>query len=246
VVSEPVQIALMLGELVAGGLLGAVVGVWWTERRADRQAEADAVVERDRARAETKRALSETAQRTDAAVARALRAHVSLRARLVGVADSAADHVQALERLHDVGVLPQGLRANADWRAPAELSRDLPRPGPEECWQALDRSFDGVLAALDDPEATFAEHALAYAAVGVAAHGIADALSEASSLELAAACSFCAKDRRKVSRLIAGPGVYVCDQCVALCVRIMEEEVGEGWREEAERWLDGGGREGAE
>ena len=41
------------------------------------------------------------------------------------------------------------------------------------------------------------------------------------------ACSFCGKTQQQVVKLIAGPGVYICDQCVDLSVRIIEEEVGE-------------------
>ena len=37
-------------------------------------------------------------------------------------------------------------------------------------------------------------------------------------------CSFCGKSKAMVKKLIAGPGVYICDQCVDLCVEIMEEE----------------------
>ena len=40
-------------------------------------------------------------------------------------------------------------------------------------------------------------------------------------------CSFCGKAQHQVIKLIAGPGVYICDQCVDLCVRILDEEVGE-------------------
>lgn len=40
------------------------------------------------------------------------------------------------------------------------------------------------------------------------------------------ACSFCGKTQHQVVKLIAGPGVYICDQCVDLSVRIIEEEVG--------------------
>jgi len=36
-------------------------------------------------------------------------------------------------------------------------------------------------------------------------------------------CSFCGKRRDQVRRLIAGPGVYVCDECVALCNKIIED-----------------------
>ena len=38
-------------------------------------------------------------------------------------------------------------------------------------------------------------------------------------------CSFCGKSQDQVQRLIAGPGgVYICDECVALCSEIIEEE----------------------
>ena len=35
-------------------------------------------------------------------------------------------------------------------------------------------------------------------------------------------CSFCRKDDRTVEKLIAGPGVYICDACVSLCNRILD------------------------
>jgi len=37
-------------------------------------------------------------------------------------------------------------------------------------------------------------------------------------------CSFCGKPEPLVERLITGPGVYICDECVALCVQILEDE----------------------
>ncbi len=40
-------------------------------------------------------------------------------------------------------------------------------------------------------------------------------------------CSFCGKTQHQARKLIAGPGVYICDQCVDLCNDIIEEEVGE-------------------
>jgi hypothetical protein len=36
-------------------------------------------------------------------------------------------------------------------------------------------------------------------------------------------CSFCRKDKGSVTKLIAGPGVYICDQCVDLCNHILAE-----------------------
>ncbi len=37
-------------------------------------------------------------------------------------------------------------------------------------------------------------------------------------------CSFCGKTQNEVRRLIAGPGVYICDECVDLCVSVLEDE----------------------
>lgn len=36
-------------------------------------------------------------------------------------------------------------------------------------------------------------------------------------------CSFCRKTEDQVSKLVAGPRVYICDECVAVAVRIMQE-----------------------
>ena len=188
--------------------------------------------------------LVEAYLRTQAAVGRSLNAHMSLQARLVAVSDSAIEHAEALERLDKAGIAPRPVRANADWQPPPELSRDLPRPGAPEAWQALDRSFDALLAALDEPDASCVEHARAYTQVGRAARQVADGLASATALELAAGCSFCAKRRQDVRRLIAGPGIYICDECVALCVELMEEEAGPDWREEADRRLRGEDGEG--
>ncbi|MBO2521042.1 MAG: ATP-dependent Clp protease ATP-binding subunit ClpX [Firmicutes bacterium] len=40
-------------------------------------------------------------------------------------------------------------------------------------------------------------------------------------------CSFCGKVQEQVKKLIAGPGVYICDECVELCNEIIEEELNE-------------------
>ena len=45
-------------------------------------------------------------------------------------------------------------------------------------------------------------------------------------------CTFCAKSQQRVKKLIAGPGVYICDECVDLCNVIIDEEF-------AEKGLDG-------
>ena len=39
-------------------------------------------------------------------------------------------------------------------------------------------------------------------------------------------CSFCGKTQEQVRKLVAGPGVYICDECIDLCAEIVEEELG--------------------
>ncbi len=58
-------------------------------------------------------------------------------------------------------------------------------------------------------------------------------------------CSFCGKSRDKVKKLVAGPGVYICDQCIALCNQVIAEEPpppaptqpsGSGWIRRISGW----------
>lgn len=39
-------------------------------------------------------------------------------------------------------------------------------------------------------------------------------------------CSFCGKTQDQVRKIVAGPGVYICDECIELCTEIVEEELG--------------------
>ena len=43
--------------------------------------------------------------------------------------------------------------------------------------------------------------------------------------ELVAKCSFCGKSESAVKRLIAGPGVFICDECVSLCTEILDDSI---------------------
>ena len=44
-----------------------------------------------------------------------------------------------------------------------------------------------------------------------------------STEDVVASCSFCAKPHHKVSKVVAGPGVYICNECVDLCVTIIAD-----------------------
>jgi ClpX C4-type zinc finger protein len=48
------------------------------------------------------------------------------------------------------------------------------------------------------------------------------------------ACSFCLKPTKDVSSMVAGPGVFICDQCVSLCAEIIAAKPAEG--SEVARW----------
>lgn len=47
-------------------------------------------------------------------------------------------------------------------------------------------------------------------------------MSTAAERSVIAACSFCLKPNTEVRRLVAGPGVYICDGCVALCAQLID------------------------
>jgi len=38
-------------------------------------------------------------------------------------------------------------------------------------------------------------------------------------------CSFCGKSQREVKFLVAGPAVYICDECIGLCVEIITDKI---------------------
>ena len=96
-------------------------------------------------------------------------------------------------------------------------------------------AFPRTAGTLDDPEASFPSTPQPTTPSWLPR----PALDNATSVDLATGCSFCGKPRPQLRKLIAGPGVYICDECVALCVEILEEEIGESWREEAEQRLSG-------
>ena len=53
-------------------------------------------------------------------------------------------------------------------------------------------------------------------------------------------CSFCLKGAHEVAQIIEGPGTYICDGCVALCVQILEAAPQQDGGARLPRWLDMG------
>jgi len=49
-------------------------------------------------------------------------------------------------------------------------------------------------------------------------------MAETTERRVIAACSFCMKPNTEVGRLVAGPGVYICDECVDLCAQLIAGE----------------------
>src|SRR6476660_9909509 len=56
------------------------------------------------------------------------------------------------------------------------------------------------------------------------AHGVAMTKSSGSDAKNTLYCSFCGKSQHEVRKLIAGPTVFICDECVELCMDIIREE----------------------
>ena len=52
--------------------------------------------------------------------------------------------------------------------------------------------------------------------------------SRAEGKRVSRRCSFCGKGKDKVRRLVAGPGVFICDQCVQLCSEVLQSDAQRG------------------
>jgi len=89
-------------------------------------------------------------------------------------------------------------------------------------WQPFDRSLETMLAILDDPGADLRAYATALDRLADAPEAVADALHDSDINAVLASCTFCGKRSRQVRRLIAGPEVLTCDQCVSTCVTVLE------------------------
>src|SRR5450755_5202459 len=88
-----------------------------------------------------------------------------------------------------------------------------------------------MLATLDDPGADLRAYAIAFDRLADGAEAVADALHDSDINAALASCTFCGQRSPQVRRLIAGPEVLICDQCVSTCVTMLEDDLGPDWRE---------------
>jgi hypothetical protein len=116
------------------------------------------------------------------------------------------------------------------WRLPVELraESDADRRPAAGHWQRLDRAAAALSAIGSTPEAELAQLIGAYLELGEAAGDVAERLALHAAERIgengrAVACSFCGKPNSEVKRMIAGPGITICEECVELCVEIIED-----------------------
>ena len=62
-------------------------------------------------------------------------------------------------------------------------------------------------------------------------------MSEEQQVDKKLYCSFCGKNQSEVKKLIAGPSVYICDECVSLCNDIIKEDLAEANQESSDEKL---------
>ena len=172
-----------------------------------------------------------TERNTAASVAfqTALDACRGLPGRLTRIAEAAETKATTLRDGQDAGLTAAPHHVSADWRPPWELRRDSPRL-PVIAWQLLDRAFDQLTAALDDPNADLHTRASAFDQLAKAARQVAKQLDNDGQRELSselARCAFCGKRARDVRKIIAGPTSAICDECIDLCVEVLDEEHGD-------------------
>lgn len=228
-------ILLVIGAvLTAGGL--AWLALDERDRRQQRRNEALELAERGgaAARAEGARLATEAAITHAAAADRAwTAAHRTYDPRTYVIAGVARNLARASKRRGDA--LQNAANTNAaasrqliddDWHPPHDL-HDEPEARPaQERWARFDRATKTLAAVGSTTDSTLAEVAAAHHELAAAANELAEHLERAAPTgqNRPASCSFCGLTTQQVTRLIAGPGVSICDQCIELCNEIITEE----------------------
>lgn len=156
--------------------------------------------------------------------------------RLSYLADAAAAHALVLRGLAEAHLTLTPAQLESDWKPPWDLRRDTPRV-PVAAWQRMDRALDRLAAVVDAPGGDPAAHAAVYDELAAAGRAVAEQLAAAGRHEdevkyssATAVCGYCGKPAAKVRKVIAGPLLAICDECIALCVELLDDEFGDDWR----------------
>jgi hypothetical protein len=98
---------------------------------------------------------------------------------------------------------------------------------PRHIMQAVVRTEDGIAADLMRARAQKTQEELVAVVdrlVTAADSGRTALFESAPTTGVTMRCSFCGKDQTEVRKLIAGPSVFICDECVGLCDKILANE----------------------
>ena len=237
--TETILLSALVAVLVAAAL--GWLAVEARDRRRQRRNEAFDLGERVDAgrqaaaeRAEAARLATEAAITHAAAADRAwTAAHGTYDRRAYVIAGIARNLARASKRRGDA--LRNAANTNAaasrqliddHWHPPGELNDDPERRPARDQWCRFDRASKTLAAVGSTTVSTLAEVAAAHHELAAAANELAEHLerSALNGKNRPTICSFCGLGTHQVTRLIAGPGVSICDQCIDLCNEIIAEE----------------------
>jgi len=146
---------------------------------------------------------------------------------LRAVTAAAGQRAFAIQAMIRTGQPVNSPALSEDWQPPYELrdSRD-DRPLRDR-WGRFDRGVKALSAIATTSDADPGAVADAHIELARAAAELAGELENAAPEHLRAdgemLCSFCGRPSSEVSRMIAGPGINICDECVGLCVEIIDD-----------------------
>jgi ClpX C4-type zinc finger len=128
-------------------------------------------------------------------------------------------------------------------RSPREGARARWQPTADPRLAGRRPAFDALLATLDDPSIRVDAQAVPFDRLASSAEHVRDSLlgkdqALAPSSELAV-CGFCGKRGTEVRYVIEGHDSRICDECIVVCVEILDELLGDDWRPDA---ANGSGR----
>jgi hypothetical protein len=231
------QDILLLGAvtIAAAAVLSAAIAEGWHRRRSRWETDRLAALTPLAARAAVAQAQAADREWHAAHSAYDARAYI-VAGLLRTLARASRSRADALLAAHLTGVAPSGPVIADAWQVPVELRAGEDRRAIAGEWAGFDRAVNALAAIGTSTRSTLGQVADAHLQLADAALELAERLEVVASETAgdptgagagALYCSFCGLSSRDVRRLIAGPGVHICDQCVWLCNEILGEEPGQ-------------------